>query len=68
LYGAPFGNALTVSIIHALDISRYRYSYGPPLLLAIAALIVFTVVVAGWAAAVIASRYLPNRNTHESVS
>lgn len=57
LYGAPFGNALTVSIIHALDISRYRYSYGPPLLLAIAAMIVFTLVLAGWAAATIAARY-----------
>lgn len=58
LYGGPLGNALTVSIIHALDISRYRYSYGPPLLLAIGALIVFTVVVAGLAVVRVAGRYL----------
>lgn len=51
LFGASFGNALTVAIIHALDISRYRYSYGPPLLLAIFAIMVFTIGVAGSAAA-----------------
>lgn len=62
LYGAPFGNALTVSIIHALDISRYRYSYGPPLLLAIAAMIVFTLVVAGLAVTVAANRFTNAKN------
>ncbi len=62
LYGAPFGNAFTVSIIHALDISRYRYSYGPPLLLAMAALIVFTLLVAGLAATVAVRRFTNPKN------
>ena len=32
---APAGNALTVALIHALDNSRYRGSYGPLLLFAL---------------------------------
>ncbi len=58
----PFGNAFTVSIIHALDISRYRYSYGPPLLLAMAALIVFTLLVAGLATQRCSSRRFTIQN------
>jgi hypothetical protein len=40
---APAGNALTIALIHALDNSRYRGSYGPLLLFALAAMIVFVV-------------------------
>lgn len=57
LFGASFGNALTVAIIHALDISRYRYSYGPPLLLAIFAIMVFTIGVAGSAAVAVFRKF-----------
>jgi len=38
LFSAPFGNALAVSVIHSLDIVRYRQTYGPFLLLALAAM------------------------------
>lgn len=41
IFSAAFGNALTVSIIHALDIPRYRYSYGGFLLLAVIVLAVY---------------------------
>jgi hypothetical protein len=40
---APAGNALTIALIHALDNSRYRGSYGPLLLFALAAMLVFVV-------------------------
>jgi hypothetical protein len=40
---APAGNALTIALIHALDNSRYRGSYGPLLLFALAAMFVFIV-------------------------
>jgi hypothetical protein len=40
---APAGNALTIALIHALDNSRYRGSYGPLLLFALAAMLVFIV-------------------------
>ncbi len=63
LFGAPFGNALTVAIIHALDISRYRYSYGPPILLAVFAIMVFTIGV-GASAAVVAVRRLRSKLTN----
>jgi len=38
---APAGNALTVALIHALDNSRYRGSYGPLLLFALAGMFLF---------------------------
>jgi hypothetical protein len=38
---APAGNAVTIALIHALDNSRYRGSYGPLLLFALAAMLVF---------------------------
>ena len=38
---APAGNALTVALIHALDNSRYRGSYGPLLLFALAGFVLF---------------------------
>jgi hypothetical protein len=41
LYAAPAANALTVSVVHALDVSRYRLSYAGPLLLGLAALALF---------------------------
>jgi hypothetical protein len=40
---APAGNAVTIALIHALDNSRYRGSYGPLLLFALAAMLVFIV-------------------------
>lgn len=40
---APAGNALTIALIHALDNSRYRGSYGPLLLFALAGMLVFVV-------------------------
>jgi len=42
---APAGNALTVCVVHALDISRYRATYGPLLLFALMAVTVFIVTV-----------------------
>ncbi|MFZ4681094.1 MAG: hypothetical protein ACOYMS_01225 [Terrimicrobiaceae bacterium] len=44
LYAAPAANALTVSIIHVLDLPRYRLSYAGPFLLALAAVILFNVI------------------------
>jgi hypothetical protein len=44
-YSAPAGNALTVAMVHALDNARYRGSYGPLLLFALAAMAVFLVTV-----------------------
>jgi hypothetical protein len=38
---APAGNALTIALIHALDNSRYRGSYGPLLLFALAGFLLF---------------------------
>lgn len=48
-YAAPFGNALTVAMVHALDNNRYRGSYGPLLLFALAAILVFSVTILAWA-------------------
>ena len=44
LFSAPLGNAMTVSIVHALDIERYRLTYGGFLLFALAAMAVFLVL------------------------
>jgi hypothetical protein len=44
-YSAPAGNALTVAMVHALDNARYRGSYGPLLLFALAAMAAFSVTV-----------------------
>lgn len=44
-YGAPFGNALTVAMVHALDNSRYRGSYGPILLFSLGAMLIFCVTI-----------------------
>jgi hypothetical protein len=61
LFGAPAANALTVAVVHALDNSRYRASYGPLLFLALTAMVVFTVAVAGRAL----RRNLPGRSPEE---
>ncbi|HEU4677951.1 MAG TPA: hypothetical protein VFS35_00425, partial [Terrimicrobiaceae bacterium] len=42
---APAGNALTIALIHALDNSRYRGSYGPLVLFALAAMLVFVIAI-----------------------
>jgi hypothetical protein len=39
---APAGNAVTVALVHALDNSRYRGSYGPLLLFALAGFFLFS--------------------------
>lgn len=41
IYSAPAGNALTVAMVHALDNSRYRGSYGPLLVFALGVLLWF---------------------------
>lgn len=45
LFSAPLGNALTIAIVHALDNSRYRLSYGGFLSLALAAMLIFSLAV-----------------------
>jgi hypothetical protein len=45
----PACNALTVALVHALDNSRYRGSYGPLLLFALAGLFVFFVTTLAYA-------------------
>jgi len=44
IFAAPAGNALTVALVHALDNNRYRGSYGPLLLFALAVFCVFLAV------------------------
>ncbi len=46
ILGAPFGNALTVALVHSLDNARYRGSYGPLLLFSLLALSVLTLTLA----------------------
>ena len=46
---APGGNALTVALVHALDNSRYRGSYGPLLLFALAGLFLFSLTTLAYA-------------------
>lgn len=48
LFAAPAGNALTVAMVHALDNARYRGSYGPLLLFALAAMGIFAASVLAW--------------------
>ena len=45
LFSAPLGNAATVCVVHALDIARYRLTYGGFLLFALAAMAVYTVLI-----------------------
>lgn len=44
IFAAPAGNALTIALVHALDNSRYRGSYGPLLLFALGVMLFFFVV------------------------
>lgn len=44
VFSAPAGNALTVAMVHALDNSRYRGSYGPILVFALGAMVLFIAV------------------------
>lgn len=46
IFSAPAGNALTVAMVHALDNSRYRGSYGPILVFALGAMVLFMVIAA----------------------
>ena len=48
---APGGNALTIAMVHALDNARYRGSYGPLLLFALAAFALFLLTTLAYAAA-----------------
>jgi len=45
LFSAPLGNAVTVCVLHALDIDRYRRTYGGPLFFALTAMTVFASMV-----------------------
>jgi hypothetical protein len=70
LFAAPMANALTVSIVHALDIQRYRISLGGFLLFALTAMAVFVLAVAahylrpviGKYLQPLVRKYLPNRS------
>jgi len=42
LFSAPLGNAVTVCVVHALDINRYRHTYGGFLLFALIAMALFS--------------------------
>jgi len=44
IFSAPAGNALTVAMVHALDNSRYRGSYGPILVFALGAMVLFMTI------------------------
>jgi uncharacterized membrane protein YhaH (DUF805 family) len=45
LFSAPLGNAAMASMVHALDVERFRLTYGGFLLFALAAMAVFASVV-----------------------
>jgi hypothetical protein len=49
LFFAPFGNALGVCFVHALDIYRYRTTYGGYFLFALTAMALFALLVAAQA-------------------
>jgi hypothetical protein len=53
---APAGNAVTIALIHALDNSRYRGSYGPLLLFALATMLVFIVTTLAYVVTAYSSR------------
>ena len=53
---APAGNAVTIALIHALDNSRYRGSYGPLLLFALASMLVFIATTLAYVVTAYASR------------
>jgi len=45
IFSAPAANAFTVSVAHALDLARYRYSYGGVLLFSLFSMAVYILVV-----------------------
>lgn len=45
IYAAPAANAMTVAVIHALDVWRYRMSYAGLVLLGLAVILIFLVLV-----------------------
>lgn len=45
-FGLGFGNALTISIVHAMDNDRYRISYGPIVLFAMGAAVILLIAMA----------------------
>lgn len=45
IFSAPLGNAMTVCLIHALDIERYRFTYSGFVLFALAAMAVYMLAV-----------------------
>ena len=53
---APAGNAVTIALIHALDNSRYRGSYGPLLLFALATMLVFVATTLAYVVTAYSSR------------
>lgn len=61
LWAAPAANAFTVAVVHALDIARYRYSYGGILLFALTSLAVFILLAVGKSVHVLVGRYLSPR-------
>jgi len=46
-FAAPAGNAFTVSVAHALDLARYRYSYGGIFLFALTTMVAYIALVGG---------------------
>lgn len=58
IFSAPAANALTVCVAHALDLARYRYSYGGVLLFAVIAMMVYLVVVFCMAAKPTVERFI----------
>jgi hypothetical protein len=62
-FSAPFGNALTVAMVHALDNSRYRGSYGPLLLFALGGMFFFFLVVATTSAVIAVQTSRSTRTT-----
>ena len=49
IFSAPAANAFTVCVAHALDLARYRYSYGGVLLFSLIAMLVYLLVVFAFA-------------------
>lgn len=59
----PAANAFTVALVHALDIARYRQSYGGFLLFALTAMAVFVLLVIGKSLRPLVGRLLSSRQS-----
>lgn len=70
LFLAPFGNAFGICIVHALDIDRYRSTFGGYLLFALTAMSAFIVVVLALALLHTGAKLISRspQNTHSSAS